>query len=115
MEGPKRTRRAHIMGKNRLTAILTIVSAALSAVASTPGRAQDQMGMGHAATTLFLAQAVAAKVVPPRISTATATGAFLVDPARRTVSYELTFHGLENGPPRSIALYNFGAGGNGAM
>lgn len=103
------------MGNIRLPAILTIVFACLNAVALSQPRTEENMGHGHGGTTLFLAQAEAAKVVPPRPSSATATGAFLVDPAKRTVSYDLTFHGLEYGPAKSIALYNSGAGGNGAV
>jgi hypothetical protein len=98
----------------RLSAILAIVVVGLSLMASAQPRPQDT-GHGHGRITLFLAQLESAKVVPAGTSSATATGAFLVDPAKRTVGYEITFHGLENGPARSIALYNFGAGGNGAL
>jgi len=103
------------MEKTGLAAILAMVFAALSAVAFAQGHPQDTMVMDHGRTTLFLAQLTGAKVVPARTSSATATGAFLIDPAERTVRYELTFHGLENGPVKSIALHNFGAGGNGAL
>jgi hypothetical protein len=71
--------------------------------------------MSHGGAVLFLARATADKVVPPGASSASATGAFVVDPAKRTVSYDLTFHGLEFGPPESIELRNFGMGGNGAL
>lgn len=94
--------------------LLTILSVALT-VALAQDHPPGPMVMSHGGATLFLAQARGAKVVPPSASSATATGAFLVDPARRNVSYEITFHGLENGPPRSIALHNFGAGANGAV
>jgi len=94
--------------------LLTILFAALT-VALAQDHPPGPMAMSHGGTTLFLVQGRAAKVVPPSTSSATATGAFLVDPARRSVSYEITFHGLENGPPRSIALHNFGAGANGAV
>jgi hypothetical protein len=103
------------MEKIGLSAILTIFFVGLSAVAFAQPQPQENMGHGHARTILFLAQMDSAKVVPARTSSATATGAFLVDPAKRIVSYELTFHGLEYGPPKSIALHNFGAGGNGAV
>src|SRR5262245_17143635 len=103
------------MDNIRLPAILTIVFACLSAAAFSQPRTEENTGHGHGGTTLFLAQAEAAKVVPPRTSLATATGAFLVDPAKRTLSYDLTFHGLEYGPAKSIALYNSGPGRNGAM
>lgn len=101
------------MKRRQLAAILAILSAAC-----TVGAAQDPsrhgMAMHHGGTKLFLAQAAANKVHPAGTSSATATGAFLVDPAQPTVSYDLTYHGLENGPPKSIALHNFGEGGNGA-
>jgi hypothetical protein len=71
--------------------------------------------MGHGGTRLFLARMQADKVVPSRPSTATATGAFLVDPVKLTVSYDLTYYGLEYGPAQSIGLYNFGAGKNGSL
>ncbi len=67
----------------------------------------------HGGPRLFLVEAAANKVQPPGTSSATATGAFILDPEKRSVTYELTYHGLENGNPRSIALHNFGAGGNG--
>jgi hypothetical protein len=102
------------MKKTRPAILLTILFAALT-VALAQDRPPAPMAMSHGGATLFLAQARAAKVVPPSASSATATGAFLVDPARGSVAYEITFHGLENGPPRSIALHNFGAGANGAV
>lgn len=71
--------------------------------------------MGHGGTVLFVAQLEGGRSVPPRPSSATATGAFLVDSSNRTVSYDLTFHGLESGPPNRIALHNFGVGGNGPL
>jgi hypothetical protein len=104
-----------MMEKIGLLAILTIFFAGLSTAAFAQPHTQENMGHGHGGPTLFLAQVVSAKVVPSRDSSATATGAFLVDPAKRTVTYEITFHGLEYGPAKSIALYNFGVGGNGAL
>jgi len=72
-------------------------------------------GMGHGGTSLFVAQMRGSKVVPGNPSSATATGAFMVDPTKKSVTYDLTFHGLENGPPQSIALRNFGEGENGSV
>jgi len=72
-----------------------------------------QTTVHHGGPTLFVAQAEGAKTVPPSNSAATATGAFLVDPQRRTMRYDFTFHGLERGAPKTIALYNFGPGRNG--
>jgi CHRD domain len=99
----------------RLPALLAIIFACVSVVAFSQPRTKENRGHGHGGTTLFLAQAEAAKVVPPSPSLAAATGAFLIDPVKRTVSYDLTFHGLEHGPAKSIALYNSGAGRNGAV
>ncbi|HEV2719750.1 MAG TPA: CHRD domain-containing protein [Thermoanaerobaculia bacterium] len=70
-------------------------------------------GHEHGGPVLFLAQAAGAKTVPPSGSAGTATGAFLVDPQRHTMSFDLTYHGLEHGGPRLIALHNFGPGRNG--
>ncbi len=97
--------------------LLIILLSALSAPALAQGHTQNgrAMATGHGGTTLFLAQAAAANVVPPGTSSATATGVFLIDHASRTVNFDLTFQGLEHGPPKKIALYNFGVGGNGAL
>lgn len=103
------------MNKIGLSAILTVVVAGLGVGASAQLAPQEPTGHGHGRTTLFLAQLESANAVPPRTSSATATGAFVVDPTKRSIVYELTFHGLENGPPKSIALHNFGAGGTGAV
>lgn len=104
------------MKKLGRSAVLTIAAASLSVLASAQPTPPSKTGHGHGrATTLFLAQLDGAKVVPPGASSATATGAFIVDPGKRTIDYDITFHGLENGPPKSIALHNFGAGANGAL
>src|ERR1700737_4285749 len=68
----------------------------------------------HGGPVLFVAQMDAGKVVPRSTSRATATGAFIAEPARRTVAYDLTYQGLEHGGAKSVALHNYGAGGNGA-
>ena len=62
---------------------------------------------------LLLAQLDGKQVVGHSASTATGTGAFVLDPARHTVTYDLTYQGLESGGARSIALHNFGAGKTG--
>ena len=92
------------------TRFLAILSILLVACALRPA---GQPRHGHGGPTLFLLQASGSNVRPPSGSTATATGAFTVDPAQRTVTYDLTYHGLGASAPRSIALHNFGAGGNG--
>jgi hypothetical protein len=70
---------------------------------------------GRVGTTLFVVRAKSAQLVPPGRSSATATGAFVVDPTKLYIDYDLTYHGLEKGPPKSIALYNFDKGSNGAL
>jgi hypothetical protein len=70
-------------------------------------------GMAMSAHTLLLAQLDATQVVGESASHATGTGAFLLDPLGHTLSYALTYQGLEAGGPRSITLHNFGAGKNG--
>jgi hypothetical protein len=74
----------------------------------------EPAGHAHGGTTLFLAQIDAAHVVPPGNSAGSATGAFLVNPAKRSIDYELTFHALQR-PPQRIELHNFDVGGNGAL
>lgn len=79
-------------------------------------RAQHEgmpMGMAMPATTLLAAQLDAAQVAGGSRSRASGTGAFLLDPVRRTLAFQLTYQGLENGPARSIALRNFGKGRDG--
>lgn len=73
--------------------------------------ASAQMHM--ASQTMLVAQLDAKQVVGGSTSAASATGAFLLDSERRTLAYSLTYEGL-SGRPKSIALYNFGRGKNGA-
>lgn len=88
--------------------------ACFATVARSQPPAPGHMGHAHGGTSLFLAAMEAARVVPRGNSRATATGAFIADPAKRSIDYEITYHGLERAPARSIALHNFDAGGNGA-
>jgi hypothetical protein len=69
------------------------------------------MGAGMAANTLFLAQLDPKQVVGGSASSASGTGAFILD-KKRMVQYRLTYQGLD-APAKSIALYNFGKGRNG--
>jgi CHRD domain len=89
-------------------AITILIGSADFAASQNPG-----MGMQMASHTLLLAQLDAKQVVGGSSSSATGTGAFLLDPAHRTVQYNLTYQGLESGGAKSIGLYNFGAGKNG--
>ena len=92
--------------------------AALAALAG-PAPAQDMgmqdMGMHMPSNTLFVAQLNGGEVVGGSVSQATGTGAFLLDHARHTMSYRLTYQGLESGPAKSIAIHNFGRGRNGPV
>ena len=91
---------------NRL--FLALLSLPLMACAL---RAAEQPQHGHGGPALFVVHATGANVRPASGSTATATGAFTIDPTQRTLTYDLTYHGL-TAPPRSIALHNFCDGGN---
>jgi hypothetical protein len=88
-----------------LTVAVIVVAALASATGEQPGR--------HGGPRLLVLQATAGAVRPAATSSASATGAFILDPEKRTLNYELTYHGLESGNPQSIALHNFGEGGNG--
>ena len=68
-------------------------------------------GMAMASNTLFVAQLDAKQVVGGSSSSATGTGAFVLD-KKRALQYSLTYQGLDAGA-KSIALYNFGKGKNG--
>ena len=76
------------------------------------GVATAQHTHGEAKNVLFVAQLDAKQVVGGSASTATGTGAFLIDKAERTLAYDLTYEGLGTGA-KSITLHNFGAGKNG--
>jgi hypothetical protein len=75
--------------------------------------ATQHAGHKMATTTLLVAQLDAKQVVGGSTSTATATGAFLLDPKQRTLAFDLTYEGLAGGSAQSIALYNFGQGRDG--
>ncbi|MEJ0075855.1 MAG: CHRD domain-containing protein [Alphaproteobacteria bacterium] len=77
--------------------------------------AAQHTGMKMGTNTLFLAQLDAKQVVGGSASTATGTGAFLVDRAQRTLAYNLTYEGLASGGAKSIAIHNFGQGKNGEV
>lgn len=77
--------------------------------------AAQHAGMKMAKNTLLVAQLDAKQVVGGSKSTATGTGAFLLDAAQRTLMFNLTYEGLASASPKSIALYNFGQGKNGEV
>lgn len=94
-----------------------LMGGALLAIAIPIGFAEfaaaQHAGMKMATNTLLVAQLDAKQVVGGSASSATGTGAFLLDPAQRTLMYNLTYEGLASGGARSIALHNFGQGKNG--
>jgi hypothetical protein len=95
---------------NRLMGCGFLLATALIGPADFAAAQHAGMKMG---TTLLIAQLDARQVAGGSASTATATGAFLLDPAQRTLAYNLTYEGLVSGGARSIALHNFGQGKNG--
>jgi hypothetical protein len=99
----------------RLIALLAATLIACGTVTSAQPRDDDHAGSRHGGTVLFVAQASAARVVPTGSSPATATGVFLVNRERESLTYDITYQDLRSGPPRRIGLYNFGAGGNGDL
>jgi hypothetical protein len=94
--------------------VASLVVVALLAIARGDASAQRAGMAPHMSTsTLFLAQLDGKQVVGQSSSLATGTGAFQLDPRRRSLSFHLTYQGLEAGGPQRIALHNFGAGKNG--
>jgi hypothetical protein len=70
-------------------------------------------GMAMPASTLLVAQLDAKQVAGGSGSAATGTGAFVLDPVQHTLTYSVTYQGLQAGGAKSIALANFGKGRNG--
>jgi CHRD domain len=84
-------------------------------VGSADFAAGQHESMKMSMNTLFVAQLDAKQVVGGSISTATGTGAFLLDRTQRTLGYNLTYEGLASGGAQSVAIYNFGQGKNGEV
>ena len=74
---------------------------------------QAGMGMEMPKNTLLVAQLDAGQVTGGSQSHATATAAFLLDPAAHGLTYTVTYQGLGGDGAGSIGLYNFGPGRNG--
>jgi hypothetical protein len=89
------------------------LSAIAVLIGSSNFAAGQHAGMKTATNTLLVAQLDAKQVVGGSASSATGTGAFLLDRVQRTLAYNLTYEGLASGSAKSIALYNFGRGKNG--
>lgn len=91
-----------------LLVIVTLAGCAHRARAQNTGA-----GMAMPASTLLVAQLDAKQVAGGSGSAATGTGAFVLDPVQHTLTYSLTYQGLQAGGAKSIALANFGKGRNG--
>jgi hypothetical protein len=96
----------------RLVSILLVAALAISLYVTVTAQPSG-MGMSMGAKTLLIAQLDAKQVVGGSSSNATATAAFILNSAEHSLSYRLTYQGLEAGAPKSIALYNFGREKNG--
>jgi hypothetical protein len=114
MEANASARENAVMRKTPF-ALFAVASVWFGAVAHSQPPSPGAMGHAHGGATLFLAAIDAAHVVPRGNSSATATGAFIADPAKRSVDYEVTFNGLERAPAQRIGLHNFDAAGNGVL
>jgi hypothetical protein len=91
-----------------------LLSALLTAGAAASASAQ-QAGMQMPTNALLLAQLDAGQVVGGSTSHATGTGAFLLNPIDRMLSYSLTYAGLGSRGAQLIALHNFGRGRDGPV
>jgi len=99
-----------IAGLGLLLVVSNMIGSSDYAAAQNAGK-----GMEMSATTLLVAQLDAKQVVGASSSHATGMGAFLLDPVQHTLAYGLTYEGLQAGPPKRIALFNFGKGKNGEV
>lgn len=97
-----------------MTVARTMLLPGLLAAAAS-GAAAQPAGMDMPAATLFVAQLDAAQVTEGSASQASGTGAFLLNPVGRTLSYSITYAGLQSGSAQSIALHNFGRGRDGPV
>jgi hypothetical protein len=99
--------------KQFLSLILLLVALLLITPANHAASQTKAPPMAMPTNTLLVAQLDAKEVVGGSSSPATATGAFLLNPVEHTLSYSLTYEGLQAGGPKSIVLANFGRGQNG--
>ena len=77
---------------------------AITAVTGDIAAAQDTgMGMAMPMNTLLVAQLDGEQVVGGRASRATGTGAFLLNSTQHSLSYDLSYQGLEAGAARRSA------------
>lgn len=93
---------------------LYLLSALLAGGLAAPAWAQHA-AMQMPTNSLFVAQLDPGQVVGGSTSRATGTGAFLLNPIDRTLSYSLTYAGLGSRGAQLIALHNFGRGQNGPV
>jgi hypothetical protein len=101
--------------KKIVRAMQLFAVAVLISVVRPAGAQSPEPGMRMSTRTLLLAQLDGRQVTGESSSKATGTGAFVLDSLAHTLTYSLTYQGLEAGAPRTIALYNFGAGKNGRL
>jgi hypothetical protein len=86
------------------------------ASAAQEASAQDQhAGMEMTAQTLLLATLDASQVVKKSESRASGTATFLIDTLKRTITYQLSYEGLDARGARSITVHNFAAGQDGEV
>jgi hypothetical protein len=99
----------------RLTLICSLFLAIAGYAPHAASHEEEHGGMAMPMNTLLAAQLTPDQVVGGAGgNTGSGTGAFFIDPVHRTLEYRLTYEGLKNGV-KSIALYNFGAGGRGEV
>jgi hypothetical protein len=99
-----------IVGLGFFLAVGSMIDSSNHAAAQTQSKA-----MAMPTSTLLVAQLDSKQVVGGSSSRATGTGAFLIDPVHHALTYSLTYEGLKDGSPKSIALSNFGKGKNGEV
>lgn len=92
---------------------LLLVMSLLIACADSASAQQADMRMTMSTKTLLIAQLDAKQVAGASASSATGTGAFLLDAVQHTLEFRVTYQGLDAGGAKSIGLYNFGKGKNG--
>jgi len=99
--------------QNRFRTALWFAATAMPTMAMSASAQHAGMDMAMSKTTLLLAQLDAAQVVGGSQSHATGTGVILLDPSAHSLSYSVTYQGLDGNSAGSIALYNFGPGKTG--
>lgn len=118
MRTPDRVSPERLLSRGARRALVLCALAAPWLMVTPELRAQDSLQLPHGhvrGAVLFVAQAEPKSTVPRSDSQGAATGAFAIDAAKGTVTYDLTYAGLAAGGPRAITLRNSGAGANGRL